>query len=327
MARGEPLIRQWKIVKALQSNRYGVSTDELIEIAECGKRQVQRDLAVLQEVGFPIEFTTRDYGKKFWTLADDFLKSNDMIFDLTEVVSMYLSKQLLLPLAGTQFGDGLATLLQKMKAMLPQKALDHFSKLDGALMVKNIAGQDYSKHDKYIKVINQAVQEGCVIDLCYHSTSKKQPYSTQFHPYGIVFFDSNLYCIGFMEEYQEVRTIKVSRIVSTELTDMVSNRPAGFSLQSYTQGSFGIITSGKPQKIKMQLTGWAAVQVREQLWHHSQKITQDDNGCVTVQFDLVNTIELKRWIMGFGPFARVLSPKSLVKSIQADLADALACYE
>ena len=63
MARGEPLIRQWNLLKALQAHRFGIGTDELAARLECTKRTVQRDLNVLQQSGFPISYEARDFGK------------------------------------------------------------------------------------------------------------------------------------------------------------------------------------------------------------------------------------------------------------------------
>ena len=54
MSRGEPLIRQWNLLKAMQAYHYGLCADDLALRLECSKRQVQRDLKVLQEVGFPV---------------------------------------------------------------------------------------------------------------------------------------------------------------------------------------------------------------------------------------------------------------------------------
>lgn len=45
--------------------------------------------------------------------------------------------------------------------------------------------------------------------------------------------------------------------------------------------------------------------------HPSQTIVKDDGNVVTVQFELANTTELKRWVLSFGRRAQVLSPKAL----------------
>nr|MBC8875064.1 HTH domain-containing protein [Planctomycetota bacterium] len=44
MARGEPLFRQWQLLKTLQANRFGLSADDLAGRLGYSKRTVQRDL-------------------------------------------------------------------------------------------------------------------------------------------------------------------------------------------------------------------------------------------------------------------------------------------
>ena len=326
MARGEPLIRQWNLLKTLQAHRFGICADDLAERLEYSKRQVQRDLKVLQQVGFPISFEERDFGKRFWKLSPHFLESKDFMLSVTEILSLYLSQQLLSPLAGTHLASGLATLLDKVKTFLPAKALRHFTDLVDTLIIKNLAHPDYSRHDKEIRILNQAIAERRMLKIHYKSASKGHSLDTHFDPYGMVFFGASLYCIGYLAEYKEIRTLKVTRILGLEMTQKTFKRPATFSLRAYTQGSFGIFSSGKPQIIKIKCTDWAATNVREQRWHPSQKIIKDTQDHLIVQFELTNTTEFIRWILGFGQNAVVLQPKSLATKVADELQAAAGQY-
>ena len=129
-----------------------------------------------------------------------------------------------------------------------------------------------------------------------------------------------------MSEYKEIRTLKIDRIADAKLTKRRFEKPDNFSLRSYTQNSFGIISSGKPQTIKVRLTDWAATMVREQKYHVSQQILMDSSRQITVQFVLSDTTEFKRWVLGFGKYATVLQPKSLVKTITEELQAASKLY-
>ena len=326
MARGEPLFRQWRLLKTLQAHRFGISADELAGRLECSKRQVQRDLKVLQDVGFPIHFEQRDFGKRFWTLAHGFIESEKLALSMTEMLSLYLGEQLLAPLAGTQFGDGLATALQKIKGLLPKKALGHFADLEGAILVKTHAVQDYSGKDKQIRILNEAIVNEHVVRITYHSASQDREITTSFHPYGIVLLGATLYCIGWLEEYTEIRTLKVARMAGLERTGQTFERPVNFSLSAHTNGAFGVFGPGRFQTIRVRFTGWAAVNVREQQWHHSQSIVKDTGGELVAEFDLSSTVEFKRWILGFGRHAVVRKPKKLAGEIRAELASAAAGY-
>ena len=110
------------------------------------------------------------------------------------------------------------------------------------------------------------------------------------------------------------------------MTDKKFEKPDTFSLESYLQGSFGMFSSGKLQAVRVKFTGWAATNVREQQRHHSQKITKSSKDYVIVRFELSDLTEFKRWILGFGRHAVVLSPKRLVKEIASELAQAKAAY-
>ena len=326
MARGEPLFRQWRLLKTLQSHRFGIATCELAERLECTKRTVQRDLNLLQQVGFPISYEERDFGKRFWKHQTGFIESDELALSVTEMLSLFLSQQLLSPLAGTQFGDGLATALQKIKGLLPKRALSYFGELDESILVKGVASQDYSGLDKEIRILNDAISAEHVVKITYRSASQGRQLTTHFHPYGIILFGATLYCIGRLEEYGEVRTLKVSRIRGLERTARTFERPAGFSLAAHTHGAFGIFGPGKFQTIRIKFTGWAATNVREQKWHHSQKIVKDTNDQLTAEFELSNTVEFKRWVLGFGRHAVVVKPKKLVNEITEELSEARATY-
>ncbi len=327
MSRGKPLVRQWNLLKAMQAHHYGLCADDLAARLECSKRQVQRDLKVLQKVGFPISYEDRDYGKRFWKMSSHFVESDKLIFSVTEMLSIYLGQKLLAPLAGTEFGEGLNSLLEKIKATLPPRTLRHFADLEETLLVKTHVFNDYSAHDKKIRLLNKAVHEYTVVDLCYKSQSKKQPYNTRYHPYGMVYFGGDLYCIGFMEVYQEIRTLKIKRVLSAELTGDSFQRPRDFSLKAQTQDVFGIFSaSGRMQKIKIRLQDWAANSVRESRYHSSQRILKDDGDRVTVRFELADTTELKRWLLGFGVCAQVLAPESLVDEMAAEIKEMAEMY-
>lgn len=320
MSRGEPLIRQWNLLKALQAYHYGLSADDLACRLECSKRQVQRDLNILQEVGFPISYEQRDFGKRFWKLSHHFIESDKLIFSVTEMLSIYMSQKLLAPLAGTQFGEGLGSLIEKIKATLTPRALSHFMQLDNTLLIKSHTFSDYSAHDKTIRLLTKAIQDSIVVNLTYKSQSRQKPYQTRYHPYGMVFFDGDLYCIGLMEIYSQIRTVKLNRIISSELTADRFRRPADFSLQARMEGTLGIFSSPGPvQTIRIQLDGWAASSVREAVHHPSQKILEDNGRCVIVQFELADTTELKRWLMSYGSQARILSPQCVADEIALEI--------
>jgi len=318
MARGDGLFRQWELIKVLQAHRFGVSTDEIAARLECNKRTVQRDLGVLQDI-FPISYEQRDRGKRFWKLAYNTVESEKLQLTMTEMLSLFLSQQLLLPLSGTQFGDGLQTALQKIRAILTARALTYFDGLDESFFIKNLANHDYSGQDKEIRILNDAILNQKVVKIIYRSASKGREVISEFHPYGMVLLHASLYGIGYLACYDEVRTLKVTRIKGLTRLDKMFEKPVDFSLAGHFQGAFGVFQTGKRQKIRVEFSGWAATNVREMQWHPSQKITKDAGDKVVATFELGSTVEFKRWVLGFGRHARIVSPKALVEDLRGEI--------
>lgn len=325
MARGDGLFRQWELIKVLQTHRFGVSTEELCARLECNKRTVQRDLTVLQDI-FPISYEQRDRGKRYWKLSCNAIESVQLQLTMTEMLSLFLSQQLLLPLTGTQFGDGLQTALHKIRALLPARALTYFEGLDGSFLIKSLANHDYSGLDKEIRILNEAILNKKCVKVIYHSASKGRETISEFHPYGMVLLHASLYCIGYLACHKEVRTLKVARIKGLTRLEKCFEKLADFTLNGYLQGAFGVFQTQKPRKIRVEFTGWAATNVREMQWHPSQKIVKDSKDTVVATFELGNTVEFKRWLLGFGPAARALEPASLVEEIARDLKQACGHY-
>ena len=51
--RGTQMARQWKIIRLMESRRYGISGNELAIELDTPLRTIYRDLEAIQEAGFP----------------------------------------------------------------------------------------------------------------------------------------------------------------------------------------------------------------------------------------------------------------------------------
>ena len=329
MARGEPLIRQWNLLKTLQVHRFGIGAEDLAQRLKCSKRQVQRDLNVMHDVGFPITFEERDFGKRFWKLEPNFIAHENLLLSVTECLSLLLSQKLLAPLSGTQFGDGLTSAMEKIKALLPRKTLGHFGRLSDTLFVKTTPFHDYSSQSKEISVLNKAIAERWAVKVCY-APPGREAFDAVLQPYGMVLLGAGLYCVGRLlghEHGEDLRKLKLSRCIGVELTAQRFERPDDFTLEDCMQGSFGVFSSGEVQAVAVRFTGWAATSVREQQWHPTQVITEDGDGGVIAEFRLSDTTEFKRWVLGFGRHAVVLQPEDFAADVAAELAAAAEAYE
>jgi predicted DNA-binding transcriptional regulator YafY len=52
--RGDQLARQWRILRTIESKKQGTTVAELASQEDCHPRTIWRDLAAIQEAGFPL---------------------------------------------------------------------------------------------------------------------------------------------------------------------------------------------------------------------------------------------------------------------------------
>src|SRR5438477_8766674 len=70
MGRNAQLIRQWAILKQIETNRWSTILD-MAEAHIVSTKTIRRDLAALMEAGFPL-YDERYEGKVYWRLNEEY---------------------------------------------------------------------------------------------------------------------------------------------------------------------------------------------------------------------------------------------------------------
>jgi len=322
----------------LQTRGCGVPLAELAQQNEVSERTIQRDFEVLQQLGFPIQHEQDEFGKRFWRMPHDFFRSGPLVLNLTEAISLHLADSLLAPLSGTYLGEGLQTVLEKIRSLVPRKALDYFAALDETIYVRRTGVTDYSAFTQTIRVVVDAVREHRTIEVDYRAIWRGEEYRTRFDPYGLVYYDGDLFVVGRSHRANALRVFKVTRIGSATPTSATFERDPNFQLEAQFRKSFGIFQAdGKAIDIVVRFTKLAATLVEERVWHESQRLSwqtadetlfeaDDDGDALIATFRLCGTVEFKRWIKGFGDQAEILKPAHLREELREELLAAAGRY-
>jgi len=339
MARGELILRQWNLLKMLQTRGEGIPLRDLADEFGVSERTVQRDFEVLQELGFPIEHEDDEYGKRFWRMPHDFFRTGPLVLSLTEAVSLHLAERLFTPLAGTHFAEGLESVMDKIRNLVPQRALDYFSGLNETIYVRRTATTEYATYSGTIRLLADAARTEHTVEITYRSLWRGEEYATRCDPYGLVYYEGDLFLVGQSHRANAIRLFKVTRISQVAETTDAFERPEDFSLEEHFRSTFGITqTGGEPVEIQVRFTGPVAALVEERVWHESQKLSwlpaeetlfeeaPDEPEALIATFRLADTVEFKRWIKGFGDRAEVLKPDWLRGEMHEELLTAASQY-
>ena len=98
--------------------------------------------------------------------------------------------------------------------------------------------------------------------------------------------------------------------------------PASFDAEKYLAGAWGILR-GDLVNVRVVFARGLARYIRERVWHPSQKLRDLPDGRVEMTLHVADTLEVRRWILGFGSEAEVLAPASLREALRLE-GEALA---
>jgi predicted DNA-binding transcriptional regulator YafY len=323
--RNQEVIRQWKVLHALESSRHGASIDALAGELDVTTRTIRRDLAALQEAGFPLYDERDEDGRVRWRLDGAILKGLETGITLAELCALYLSRNLLEAVAGTPFQRDLTNAFGRIEKMLSPRMRQFLDRLPSVLVAKpgpQARGSE-SSPDAVGRLL-EATLHFRVASMRYHSVSSARVKDYIVHPYRLAFAQGALYLLAYVPEYKDVRTFAVDRIASVSLEKQTFTPKERIGTEVFAN-SLGVNT-GEPARVEIEFESRVAPFVRARVWHPSQQVKDQADGRIRLSLDVCHDWALRNWILGWGPFARVVAPKVLADEIRTDLAAAAARY-
>ena len=98
-----------------------------------------------------------------------------------------------------------------------------------------------------------------------------------------------------------MRTFKLERILSAELTDTRYQVPEGFDPTALLESAWGIMFGEEREEVALRFAPSAVRRVKETHWHPSQELEDlPDGGCL-LRVRVANPQEMLYWIRGWGP--------------------------
>jgi proteasome accessory factor B len=313
--------RFYRVATYLASHPDGVTPDDLARFLGMSRRNAYRDLRALEgELGLPV---WADGGR--WGLDPSaFLPA----FRLTqgEAMAVFLAARLMAKYADA-YDPELGAAFQKLGEALPDVLGQHVHR---TVDVMSRRPPD-PEGTRRLRALTRAWAERRVVELNYDPSTydpartarraRVRPYliepSTETHA---------LYLIGWDETRGAIRTFKLERIRELTVTaDSFAPPPDGV-VEDALERAWGIIADQATVDVELRFAPSVASRVAETRWHPTQAIRRDADGSLAWRATVSGTLEIRAWILSWGPDVEVLAPASLRDEVAGLLAGAAARY-
>jgi predicted DNA-binding transcriptional regulator YafY len=336
MARNEQLIRQHKILQILEDFRFGRSLEEIrddlvgdLGLTSLHTRSVRRDLEALQAAGFDVAPHATPRGK-VWKLGPRAKTTHKITATATELMALSMGRDLLYPLFGTPFWQGIESFWNKVRDELPVSVADHYEKYRRILYVLGMPAKSYASKQGVLKVLHRAILEHRVVEAEYQPPGR-QAARRRIEPYAIVFYQSSLYIIAAAQEIpvgqDRLRHWKLDRFERATILDEWFQPAPGFRLEEYLGHSLGIFSGGKPKNFRIRISARAAPWVLEDPWHPEQQVKPRRDGGIELTVQAAHELEIIPRVLARGPEAEVLAPAACRQAIAHMVRGMAAVYQ
>lgn len=313
--------RYLKIATVLRAHgEAGISAQALADQVGVSKRTIYRDLDGMDlDGGLPIWNERGKYG-----LADDaFLPP--LALTLHEAMAVYLAARLLTK-ATDELDTEIIGVFVKLAQVLPEVIAEQLHQTADAY-ADTPPDEDFTR---VLRGLTIALAERRVVELEYESgvyDASRPKRRVRLHPYAIEPSANTraLYVIGWDEERADRRTFKVERIESVSVTPETFAAPAA-SVAQEMLAAWDVISDAEPVEVVIRFDPSVSQRVHETRWHASQAEELEDDGSLLWRARVSGLLEIRSWVLGWGPDAEVLEPPELREWVAAQHAAAAARY-
>lgn len=324
MSGSSPLFRQWQLLRAIAAGNREATIKSLSASTGMSDKTIRRDIALLKDVGFPVEEKAHEFGRKTYALTTPSVPQLQFAYD--EALALYLCRRSAVGFEGTFVAEAVATAFKKIETSLGRRAARYVETMLSRV-VQTQLGTDYSDQAELLDRLFIAIEEDRAVFLTYRSQRSTEPVTYDVYPYRLIDHRGALYLFGHSPDHGESRTWKVDRMLDAQPTEVRFQRPNDEVIGTQLSGSFGVFSGRGDVPVRIRFAAGAARYVSEKKMHASQTVESQPDGTAIAEFRLSNTTEVKAWALSFGAAAEVLEPEELRIEISKELQLLVQTYQ
>lgn len=317
--RYKQLARALQLLDILSHARFGKTIRELrdevvdsLGLTDLHAKSIERDLKNLQAAGFNLESHRTDDPKRpvVWKMATGRRAIPDVPISVMELLSFSAAMELLDPLVGTPFWQGLQMLWTKMRRGVPESVWEHFDRQRAGLFVRGSRSRDYAEKEGMLSALNRAIYQHRRIDAEYRPTPTAEAAVRRLEPHGVVLFAGALYVAATSPDDPErtIKTFKVDRVLRVTVLDERFEPRPDFDPARFFDDSIGIYRGKETEAFVVKIDRHCAAWVADAPFHPRQEVEALANGDLIVRIDRGYREEILTRVLSLGRYAEILEP-------------------
>ena len=185
----------------------------------------------------------------------------------------------------------------------------------------------YNKGMEHFTPLFNAIRKKTTVELRYQSFKMTEPQTLIVHPYYLKQYNNRWFLFCCNGDYTNLSNYPLDRILSVKLAH-VPYRETHIDFDEYFSDMIGVSRRNEqdPEDVVLRFPKDQYKYVATKPWHGSQKVVDENNCTITLQFHVVLNYELEQKILSFGQYVEVISPMALRERIKDRLSQSLQQY-
>jgi predicted DNA-binding transcriptional regulator YafY len=274
---------------------------------EVNVRTVYRYLEALQS---DLKVPIRDENKR-WLL--DIKRTLPPIrFTVPEALNVFLAVRLMLGY-DKRYDPNLDATFSKLGTALPQPLAEQVQKTVDWM-------HKLPRDERYLRTLSELARAWVAqhrVKITYRTYDAKKAIERTIEPYFIepAATGHASYVVAYCHYAGAIRIFRIGRIESIHPTEETYTIPSDFDANKYFGPAWGVSVEGEVKTVQLWFDKGVARLVEETIWHPSQVLKRQKDGSLVMTLQVMDTIELFRWILGWGQDVEVLEPPEIREAV------------
>lgn len=291
----------------MQSKTEGVSIEEIMAKYNVSKRTAFRMKDLIKEK-FPQLQETKNGYKKRWFIPQGQL-NHLVTFSLDEVNALQNSIKQAKNNSSVDV-EFLESLMCKIKASMTKDVRNRIEPDAEALLEAEgyvfRPGPKIKANKEFILKLRLAILSCLKIRIKYSSSRDKG--WRNIEPYGFL-YGNKQYLIAWYSKKNAMCHFDLNKISEIEVLDEYFERRTDFSLQDFSEQSFGVYQE-EPFDVEWLFDKEVASEAEKYVFHPKQEAIKNDDGTLTVKFHAGGAREMDWHLYTWGDHVKVIKPKN-----------------